>query len=289
MTTITDLHEAYSLDHRARQLSENYRISIDQTVTHLTQFDCPPIEAITAETIRRFLLYLGETRGLAATSIRIHYRNVKALLEFATNEQLIPRNPCNGVRPPKADDKPPEVLQPDEVLHMLTAVRKKSHLEYCVLLFFFDTGVRLEELVNIKISDINFKTGECIIRKGKGRKQRTVRMGAVLCRELKLYIMRRKIESDALFLNRRGKPYGYSGINALVHRCLIDHTSLTRKRGAHVLRHSFALADMLKNKRPERTQHLMGHSSIETTMKYGRLAKLLTDDGETPGDAILKK
>ena len=229
-----------------------------------------------AETIKNYLY-----KNLSDKKSRSQARSISALKSFFNYlifEGYIKESPVSNIEAPKLEKKLPEVLTEDEVNQLIKSIdinhvfgqRNKTIIEV-----LYGTGIRVTELVNLKLSNIFFR--ENILKvNGKGDKERFVPLGQIASTEIKTYIKHReklKIDSkfsDLLFLNK----YGRGLTRSMIFKIISDASKsviLEKKISPHTLRHSFA-THLLKNGADLRTiQLILGHESITTTEIYTHL------------------
>ena len=229
-----------------------------------------------SETVKTYLY-----KNLSDKKSRSQARSISALKSFFNYlvfEGLIKDSPISNIEAPKLERKLPEVLTEDEINQLIKSVdlnhvfgqRNKTIIEV-----LYGTGIRVSELVNLKLSNIFFK--ESILKvNGKGDKERFVPLGKIASTEIKTYINirdRMKIDSkntDILFINRYGRKLTRSMIFKII-KDASKSIGLEKKISPHTLRHSFA-THLLKNGADLRTiQLILGHESITTTEIYTHL------------------
>ena len=229
-----------------------------------TPFNCK------SETIKNYLY-----KSFSDKKSRSQARSISAIKSFFNYlifEGYIKESPISNIETPKQEKKLPVVLTEDEIKNLINSIdlnhdfgqRNKTIIE-----ILYGTGIRVSELVNLKLSNIFFK--ENIIKViGKGNKERFVPLGEIASCEMKIYINDRnrlKIDSkssDILFLNR----YGRRLTRSMIFKIISDASKrigLDKKISPHTLRHSFA-THLIKNGADLRTiQLILGHESITTT------------------------
>ena len=235
-----------------------------------TPFNCKP------ETIKNYLY-----KNFSNKKSRSQARSISAIKSFFNYlifEGYIKESPITNIDAPKQEKKLPEVLTEHEIKNLINSIdlnhdfgqRNKTIIE-----ILYGTGIRVSELINLKLSNIFFK--ENIIKViGKGNKERFVPLGRIASNETKVYINNRnrlKIDSkfsDILFLNR----YGRGLTRSMIFKIISDarkKIGLDKKISPHTLRHSFA-THLIKNGADLRTiQLILGHESITTTEVYTHL------------------
>ena len=202
--------------------------------------------------------------------------SVKALYRFLDAEGALPAgNPCDKLSAPKINPYLPTVLSVEEVLAILDSVdlsRPEGHRNRCILEVLYSCGLRVSELVSLKISDI-FPDEQFIRVFGKGSKQRLVPIGEPAIRAIRLYRQVRdagpvqKAAEDILFLNQRGgKMSRVAVFNLVKEQARI--AGIRKEISPHTFRHSFA-THLVENGADLRVvQQMLGHESILTTEIY---------------------
>lgn len=215
----------------------------------------------------------------AISTIRNHISVLKSYWSFLKRERLVTINSAKFLDYPKKGLKLPHFLYQDEIQIIFESLDQSGFLgkrDYILILLMYSTGVRVSELVNIKIQDIDFTNGMILVV-GKGKKQRYVMCNSFCLEEIKSYIKlcatTFKQENEFLFLNSRGSVLTTRGVN-YIFKQVSKKLDVTLKFSPHSLRHSFA-THLLQNEMDIRmVQELLGHSSLSTTMNYTHLSKV---------------
>ena len=228
------------------------------------------------ETIRNYLY-----NNLSNKKSRSQARSISAIRSFFNYlifEGYIKKSPISDIELPRLEKKLPEVLTELEIEKLIKSFNIKENFgqrNRAIVEVLYGTGMRVSELVNLKLSNIFFK--ENIIKIiGKGNKERFVPLGRVASNEIREYLKIRDnliIDSkflDIVFLNR----YGRGLTRSMIFKIISDgykRIGLNKKISPHTLRHSFA-THLLKNGADLRTiQIILGHESITTTEIYTHL------------------
>jgi len=266
-----------------RGLSQNsinsyeYDLNLFKNYLKSNSINISPLEC-NSETIKRYLyseLSTKKTRSMA--------RGISALksyYNYLVFENLIKISPLSDIDTPKLEKKLPEVLTENEILKIINSIENNhpfSIRNRAIIEVLYGTGIRVSELIDIKLSNIFFE--EKILKvKGKGDKERFVPIGNVASNSIKIYLEERinnKIEpkySDVLFLNRYGRQLTRAMIFKII-KDLCEISGIEKKISPHTLRHSFA-THMLKNGADLRSiQLILGHENINTTEIYTHLDK----------------
>ena len=211
--------------------------------------------------------------NLSAKSIRRHISTIKGFYKYLNSKEIVMNNPFNYVTLPKKEIKLPRYLSYPELLEIFNNLEIKSNYDLrdrLILELMYATGVRVSELVNIKLSDITL-SNQSIRVFGKGSKERIVYFNNVckniLEKYLKVYKELNKKNTDYLILNQKGDKLTPAGISYILNQIILK-ISFNKHITPHMLRHSFA-THLLNNGCDLLTvQELLGHASISTTGIY---------------------
>ncbi len=255
-----------------RKLSEN---TIDSYRNNLNRFEeflnGKSIKKVTKEEI---LAYLKSNENMAEKS-RAHYLTVlKNFYEFLSTEEIIKENPCENIKAPKITKKLPEFLTYEEVEKLLD-IKLKTPFDYrnkAMLELLYATGLRVSELVNLQLNQIDFENDLLQIL-GKGKKERISPFSDIANKYMKIYIetyrnlLLKKKDSDYVFINNFGNKISRQGFFKNL-KMIAKKQGIKKEISPHTLRHSYA-THMLKNGADLRIiQELLGHSDIGTTEIY---------------------
>ncbi len=234
----------------------------------------PVILKTTAQDVRRFLLTLQES-GLSSKSIARCLSSIKSFFRFLVSEDYIQENPAESTESPKLWQKIPNILTPQEVETLLetpdtsTLPGKRNKVMLEVL---YATGLRVSELISLKINDVNLEVG--YLRSfGKGGKERVIPLGEVALIYLKDYTQQVRpkllIDSsvDELFITRRGRKMTRQAFWKILKGC-VRRSGITLSVSPHTLRHAFATHLLERGADLRSVQEMLGHSDISTTQIY---------------------
>lgn len=231
------------------------------------------INNIDNKIIREYLNFLYEKEYKNKTIAR-NISTLRSFFKYQLKNNKIKKDPMLLIPNPKLDKKLPKVLYTEELEQILnlpdleTPLGQRNRL---ILETIYSTGVRISELINIKLSDINFYDKKIRIL-GKGKKERIVLYGKVLDEKLNLYINdgRNKLlkkENNYLFLNKNGDQITSRGVEYMLNDVL-KKGGIAFHISPHTLRHTFA-THLLNNGADLKTvQELLGHESLSTTQIY---------------------
>jgi len=201
---------------------------------------------------------------------------LRMFFKFLILEQEIEKNPVSLIESPKLKRKLPDVLSVEEIDQLISAIdlsKPEGERNRAIIETIYGCGLRVSELINLKLSDLFFKEGFIKIT-GKGDKQRLVPLNSYTQKYIEIYIKHirknQKVHndySDILFLNRRGKQLTRVMIFHII-KDLTQKAGIKKNISPHSLRHSFA-THLLENGADLRSiQLLLGHESITTTEIY---------------------
>lgn len=197
--------------------------------------------------------------GLFETKSKNTIMLAAASLKFYFSEVL--KKEFSEVRIPKKDRKLPEVLSKEEVKKIIDACdTEKSKLMISLL---YSAGLRVSELVNLKVGDVNFSENTGWVRKGKGSKDRVFTLSQGLAQNLKEYLNGREYQ----YIFSKSKPLTTRNIQKII-KGLRERTGIDKKITPHTLRHSFATHLLEQGTDIRMIQALLGHASLNTTQVY---------------------
>jgi len=186
-------------------------------------------------------------RGLSRGAVRVRMRSIRVFCNFLAREGLVDVSPFEGVEIPRVPEAYSRVLSEEEVAKLVKACRGTSWLDIrnrAILLTFLDTGIRLSELIQLDLEDVNLGSLTLRIRRGKGNKERYVFMGRTLYRALRRWLEKRGYTSfqGALFITRNGTRIDRRNVQRTIER-IARRAGLNGTRVTpHLLRHTFDLA-----------------------------------------------
>jgi integrase/recombinase XerD len=257
---------------------ENYGFDIERLCLFLetNRIEVSPLK-ITDETIQQFIYSVSKEVNPRSQARIIS--GLKSFFNYLVFEDYRNDNPLELIESPKTGRKLPDTLSVEEIDALIAAIDLSSNegeRNRAILETLYGCGLRVSELVSLKISDLYFEEGFVKIT-GKGNKERFVPIGKLTEKYIRIYqdAIRNKLNikkgsEDTLFLNRRGGQLTRSMIFAII-KDLAVKIGLNKNISPHTLRHSFA-THLLENGADLRSIQLMlGHESITTTEIYVHL------------------
>ena len=222
---------------------------------------------ITNHDVRGYLKYL-DSCNLKNSTISRRISTLRTFYNYLVDENIVENNVFHNVKNPKLEKKLPNYLNYNEMEELLESIdiSTTEGLEKRLLIeMFYSTGCRVSEMINVKISDIDF-TNKTIRIMGKGSKERIVYFGDYASKYLDNYLSKVKCDKY-LFTNKKGEKLTINEVEQIV-KDIMKHISIKTHVTPHTLRHTFA-THLLNNGADIRTvQELLGHANLSTTGIY---------------------
>ena len=264
-----------------RSLADNSVNAYIRDIRKLADF-CSKIKVdelnISVNEIREFVADLNSKNISARSQARI-ISGVKAFFKYLIIEDYITNDPTMLIENPKIGLKLPEVLSVDEIELIISSIdlsNKQGERNRAILETLYSCGLRVTELINLKISNINFKEGYIKVI-GKGDKERLTPIGSNALKYISIYVNEVRIHQkisknheDFVFLNNRGSKLSRVMIFTLIKR-IVDKVGIKKKVSPHTFRHSFATHLIEGGADLRAVQEMLGHESITTTEIYTHL------------------
>ena len=236
---------------------------------------------VTIEDVRNFQFNFWVKHKYSNATQRQFIAALKHLMSFITNEQL----EVEALVLPKKENKLPKVLSEQEVMLILTHVSNLKH--FLILSLLYSAGLRISELINLRIEDIDTDRQQVHIRRGKGRKDRYVGLSKHLLPLLQQYMMQYK--PDTYLFNGQNKlQYTASSVRKLLKRTA-EKAGIKKHVHPHMLRHSYATHLLESGIDIRYIQELLGHHKPETTMIYTHVTTKQLKEIKNPLDNLVDK
>ncbi len=228
--------------------------------------------------LKDFLLWINSFGLSAKTQARI-ISGIKAFYKYLILEDLIRQNPAELLESPKTGRKLPDTLSLKEINKLIDTIdlsKPEGIRNKAILETLYSCGLRVSELINLKISNLYFNDGFIKIT-GKGDKERLVPIGKTAIKHIKIYLETirafmdvKKESSDILFLNKRGNRLTRVMI-FIITKDLAERAGINKTISPHTFRHSFATHLIERGADLRAVQEMLGHESITTTEIYTHL------------------
>lgn len=210
-------------------------------------------------------------KNFANSTIARRIASLKEFFKFLEDENYIQKDPAKKIPTPTINRKDPVYLKPEQIRKLINATYNQDEpyrsRDKLILLLFISTGLRAQELTDIKLKDIDLDRNMLTVV-GKGNKERDVGLDEVVIKALKNYMLVRNNVSEYLFISNRNQHMSKRTVQYTVDKYLNMIGLNTKKYSTHKLRHT-AASMMLKGGIDLRTiQEVLGHSNISTTQIY---------------------
>lgn len=226
--------------------------------------------------IGNYLATLRE-KGNKSRTLNRKLSVVRMFYKFLYTEGKIDHNPVEGVSSPRLGRKIPSFLSEKEVEALLetpSVDEPYGSRDRAILEVVYGAGLRISELVNLNLTDLNLKGGWVKVL-GKGSKERIVPLGREACRWVRIYLRKRRTETTdklSLFCNRYGKRLSRQACWKITKK-YSQKSGITKKISPHTLRHSFATHLLSRDADLRFVQELLGHTNISTTQIYTHITQ----------------
>lgn len=266
--------------HNIKKTSNNtemsYRRDLQKVAHFMQQRGKTAVKDITEDDLKDYVVYL-ESNKFAAATVSRNIASIKALYHYLYKENVIKEDFSEELKAPKIEKKIPEIMTTDEVIRLLEQPKGSSLKEIrdkAMLELLYATGIRVTELITLKVSDVNLQMGFIICH--DANKERVIPFGMEAKNALIKYLdktreaMLDNPDSDVLFANCSGQPMSRQGFWKLI-KYYAKKANIQADITPHTLRHSFA-AHLVENGADLRSvQEMLGHSDISTTQIYANM------------------
>ena len=257
---------------------QSYERDLKYFIQYLKEHQVQQVEGLTAEVIDAYLKDRKEHQKSMATVSRT-LASIRAFCQYLMKEGLLQQNPARAIALPKIEKKVPRILSQSQITLLLEqpnvkgikGIRDRAMLE-----LLYATGIRVSELVALKVTDINLQQGYIICR--DAHKERTIPIGksavAALQRYLSevRYVLLKDNTDSSLFVNCNGNAMTRQGFWKIL-KTYAKYADITESITPHMLRHSFAAHLVQNGANLKSVQQMLGHSDISTTQVYMHLDK----------------
>ncbi len=266
-----------------KHYSNNTIESYKRDLIKFYDYNKKDIKNIDKDDIKSYLKYLNDNK-MDERSIARNISSLKSFYKFLIINKIIKNNPVESISLPKLGKKLPNTLS-EEDINKLLDIKLNDNFSYrnkAMLELMYATGLRVSELVNLKVYDVNLD--EAIVKTmGKGSKERIIPIGDYALNSLKVYIdeyrsslFKREV-NDYLFLNNHGKKMTRQGFFKIIKK-LASEQGIKKDFSPHTLRHSFATHLLSHGADLRIIQELLGHSDVSTTQIYTHVSNEELED-----------
>jgi site-specific recombinase XerD len=224
--------------------------------------------------IEGFMQYLAAKRLTGVTRVR-KLAAIRKFLSFLEENSILAANPAHTVKGARREEKEPNILFKEQYKALLYEASDNIR-DYAIIQTFLQTGIRLGELANLRVEDVDVEHRNLTVRQGKGKKDRQIPLVDDVVKALRNYLRYRNteliVDDEILFLAKNGTSLNVSTVKYTVAK-YVKKAGIRKKVSVHTLRHTFGAHKADKNMSLATLQELMGHKKKETTLKYIHLAK----------------
>ncbi len=262
--------------HASENTTDSYERDLRKLEHYLSEQGISQVTQVTATNLNSYILYL-EKEGKKPSTISRCIASMKAFFQYLMKQGILKEDITEELKSPKIEKKVPEILSTEEVECLLKQTKGSSpkELRDCAMLeLLYATGIRVSELIGLKLTDVNLKME--YIKCQDAHKERIIPFGNVAKDAVSRYLLEgrtelvQEAESPWLFTNCSGQPMSRQGFWKLI-KGYGKKAGIHHEITPHTLRHSFA-AHLVNNGADLRAvQEMMGHSDIATTQIYARM------------------
>ncbi len=253
--------DAKTIEGCSERTIQYYRVTIKKMFESVTDI----VRKITTEDMRTYLSEYQKLNNCSKVTVDNVRRNISSFFSWLEEENHILKSPMKRIHKIKTNQQVKEIINDEDIEKLRDKCLCKRDLAIVDLLY--STGIRVGELVNLNIQDINFEDRECVVF-GKGGKERKVYFDAKAKLHLQAYINSRTDDNSALFVTLDA-PYNRLKISGVEIRMRQLGRSINlNKIHPHKFRRTMATRAIDKGMPIEQVQKILGHSQIDTTMQY---------------------
>lgn len=277
---INAIQEYISYLHDVRKISYNTEISYERDLKKAADYfaaqEIGDLTQVTETNLNSYLLFLERDHMSPATVSR-NIASLRSFYQYMLREKRIESDPSERLKPPKVEKKAPQILTEEEAMRLLGQPNlntDKGLRDRAMLCLIYATGIRVSELVHLKLADVNLERGYLVCAE-KGR-ERVIPMDDMTRGAVEAYMtnarehMLKGSDSEYLFTNCSGTSMSRQGFWKVL-KGYAAEAGITRDITPHTMRHSFA-AHMLQQGADIRSvQQMLGHADVTTTQIYMQL------------------
>ncbi|MDP1729402.1 MAG: tyrosine-type recombinase/integrase [archaeon] len=259
-----EVEEAIALECRRRGYSERTVGTYIMCVRKFLLFTNKPVQFVGKKEAHDFLNHLLE-RKAAGNTLNVYHMAIRFFLE-----DILKKNMKLNIKYSRRPEKLPEFLTKEEVKQLIGKIGNWKHRLMIEVLY--GGGLRVSELLNLKVKDLLIENGYGFIRQGKGRKDRIFVLSKITQDKIKNLIELEKLSDESfLFLTNRNEKYNVRSLQEIVKKATLL-ARIKKEVHPHTLRHSFATHLIQNGASLNEVQTLLGHKSPETSMIYVHMA-----------------
>ncbi|MDO4623490.1 MAG: tyrosine recombinase [Eubacteriales bacterium] len=263
--------------HDVRKISYNtevsYKRDLEKAALYLQAQAVHEVREITETDLNSYMLYL-ERKKMSAATVSRNIAALHSFFQYLLRRHMIDEDPSERLKPPRIEKKAPEILtaaEADQLLKMPNRKTDKGMRDRAMLQLLYTTGIRVSELVHLKLGDVNLDLG--YIACTESGRERMIPLDAGMRIILEEYLeearnrLLKGLESEYLFCNCSGKAMSRQGFWKLL-KGYAAEAGITKDITPHTMRHSFAANQLQKGVDIRSVQRILGHADVATTQMY---------------------
>jgi integrase/recombinase XerD len=264
MKSFQDLDSKIIKECKRRRFSPRTTKTYLNCIYNFLNWSKKDLRCISKKDVRIFLESLSE-KERAGSTMNVYHMALRFLFT-----QVLEKKMWIDIKYSKTPKKLPEVLSKEETRKLIDAIKNSKHqLMVCLI---YSSGLRVSELINLKIKDLELNKNYGYVRNGKGGKDRLIVLSRNLVPAIKKLIEKERLENSSyLFKSNRGKKYHIKSLQKIVHNAS-KIAGIKKEISPHTLRHSFATHLIENGYDVTNVQAMLGHKSPETTLIYTHIA-----------------
>ena len=274
--------EAFMLYLRdVKKTSSNTEMSYKRDLTKMRIYleltaEAPAAGEVTAENLKKYIAYM-ERKKFKASTISRNISSIKAFYHYLLRAGVVREDVSECLKAPKIEKKAPDILTADEMEKLLSQPAGDSDKEMrdnAMLELLYATGIRVSELISLKLSDVNMHMGYLVC--SEGDRERMIPFDSGVREALQRYINKAREHmagdeaNDTLFVNCSGKPMSRQGFWKLI-KSYAQKADIRKDITPHMLRHTFAVHMVENGTDLKSVQEMLGHSVLATTQIYAKI------------------
>ena len=241
--------------------SENTISEYVHFVKQMLEFTGKRCEEITQGDLRKYKIYISTKKKYSKNSIYLAIKAITSYFKYKGREEIV-----KEIKPPKRPKQMPKYLTEEEVRRLLDAA-KENHRDYAILSLLAYSGLRVSELCNLRVEDVDLSERVVYVHSGKGDKDRIVVISEKAAEAIEAYLMDREDELEFLFSSQKSEKITRVQVFRLVKK-YAKMAGIKKNVTPHVLRHTLATTMLRRGVDIRYIQQFLGHSSVATTQIY---------------------
>ena len=279
---------------KARQASQNTLASYERDIVQFSNYfekQGKKIFDLTKEDMQEYINHLM-AEGKSNSTISRSTASIKAFYRYLVNKKLAETNIAENVEAPKVDRKEPLILTKSEIEKLLeqpNLSELKGERDKTMLEILYATGIRVTELISLRVEDVNLTSG--FIKVKKKNTERHIPLGNLALKCLKEYMNKvrplliRTEEEKTLFINTNGQKMTRQGYWKILKQYK-DQAKIDKDITPHTIRHSFAVHMLEDGAEVKTVQELLGHTDVASTMMYTQMAAHLREQDQNGNTSL---